>query len=45
LPILLSPPPRDKELAKFEAFLNKEGCMHIIALMRPRQRMAYPIKG
>ena len=34
----------DKELAKFEAFLNKEGCMHISALVRGRSRMAYPIK-
>lgn len=36
---------RDKELAKFEAFLNKEGCQSINALVRPRQRMAYPMKG
>lgn len=35
---------RDKELAKFEAFLNKEGCMHINALVRGRSRMAYAIK-
>jgi small subunit ribosomal protein S6 len=37
-------PNRDKELAKFEAFLNKEECMHINALVRGRSRMAYPIK-
>lgn len=36
---------RDKELAKFEAFLNKEECMNISALVRGRSRMAYPIKG
>ncbi len=35
---------RDKELAKFEAFLNKEECMNINALTRGRSRMAYPIK-
>ena len=35
---------RDKELAKFEAFLNKEGCSNISALVRGRSRMAYPIK-
>lgn len=39
------PPPRDKELAKFEAFLNKEQCMHINALVRNRSRLAYPMKG
>lgn len=36
---------RDKELAKFEAFLNKEQCMHINALVRNRSRLAYPMKG
>lgn len=36
---------RDKELAKFEAYLNKEECMHINALVRPKAKMAYPIKG
>jgi hypothetical protein len=36
---------RDKELAKFEAYLNKENCQHINALVRPRIRMAYPIRG
>lgn len=35
---------RDKELAKFEAFLNKEECMNINALIRGRSRMAYPVK-
>jgi hypothetical protein len=35
---------RDKELAKFEAFLNKEECKNIYALVRGRSRMAYPIK-
>lgn len=36
--------PRDRELAKFEAFLNKEECLSINALIKPRVRMAYPIK-
>ena len=36
---------RDKELAKFEAYLNKEDCQSINALVRGRTRMAYPIKG
>lgn len=36
---------RDRELAKFEAFLNKQDCMHINALVRPKARMAYPVKG
>mmetsp|Transcript_5403 Transcript_5403/g.11914 ORF Transcript_5403/g.11914 Transcript_5403/m.11914 type:complete len:178 (+) Transcript_5403:113-646(+) len=40
----LSDEERDKELAKFEAFLNKEECMNINALVRGRSRMAYPIK-
>jgi hypothetical protein len=43
----LARPPRacrDKELAKFEAFLNKEECLNINALIKPRVRMAYPIK-
>ena len=35
----------DKELAKFEAFLNKEQCAHINALVRSRSRLAYPMKG
>ena len=36
---------RDKELAKFEAFLAKEDCKEVVALMRGRSRMAYPMKG
>lgn len=35
---------RDKELAKFEAYLNKEECQNITGLVRGRSRMAYPIK-
>lgn len=41
----LSDEDRDKELAKFEAYLNKEDCQSINALVRGRARMAYPIKG
>lgn len=41
----LSDEERDKELARFEAYLNKEECQNINALVRPRTRMAYPIKG
>lgn len=36
---------RDIELAKFEAFLNREQCKEITALVRGRQQLAYPIKG
>ena len=36
---------RDVELAKFEAFLNREQCKQIKALVRGRQQLAYPIKG
>lgn len=36
---------RDIELAKFEAFLNREQCKEIKALVRGRQQLAYPIKG
>lgn len=36
---------RDEQLAKFEAYLNKEDCLHINALVRNRSRMAYPMKG
>uniref|UniRef100_A0A383WJ19 Ribosomal protein S6 n=1 Tax=Tetradesmus obliquus TaxID=3088 RepID=A0A383WJ19_TETOB len=36
---------RDEQLAKFEAYLNKEECLHINALVRSRSRMAYPMKG
>jgi hypothetical protein len=35
---------RDEQLAKFEAYLNKEGCLHINCIVRPRSRMAYPMK-
>mmetsp|Transcript_23337 Transcript_23337/g.64490 ORF Transcript_23337/g.64490 Transcript_23337/m.64490 type:complete len:183 (+) Transcript_23337:95-643(+) len=35
---------RDRELAKFEAYLNKEECMSINALVRGRSRLAYPMK-
>ncbi len=35
---------RDRELAKFEAFLNKEECLNINALVRGSSRMAYHIK-
>jgi len=35
---------RDEQLAKFEAYLNKEGCMHINCLVKNRSRMAYPMK-
>lgn len=36
---------RDKDLAKLEAFMNKEECLNINALVRGRSRMAYPMKG
>ncbi|KXZ47902.1 hypothetical protein GPECTOR_32g515 [Gonium pectorale] len=35
---------RDRELAKFEAYLNKEGCYDINSLVRGRHKLAYPIK-
>lgn len=35
---------RDEQLAKFEAYLNKEGCLNINCIVRPRSRMAYPMK-
>lgn len=35
---------RDRELAKFEAYLNKQECYEINALVRGRSRLAYPIK-
>ncbi len=35
---------RDVELAKFEAFLSKEGGSNVNAMVRGRQRLAYPIK-
>lgn len=37
---------RDRELAKFEAYLNKEGCQNINALAKNMPtRLAYPIKN
>lgn len=36
---------RDVELAKFESFINKQECVEVKALVRGRQRLAYPIKG
>lgn len=36
---------RDKELARFEAFLNKEMARDIAVSVRGRHRLAYPIKG
>ncbi|PSC69962.1 plastid ribosomal S6 [Micractinium conductrix] len=35
---------RDQELAKFQAFLQKEGATGLSDLVRGRQRLAYPIK-
>jgi small subunit ribosomal protein S6 len=35
---------RDQELAKFEAFLKREGARDIKVTVRGRQRLAYPIK-
>ena len=43
--LTLSSVHRDIELAKFEAFLNREQCKEIKALVRGRQQLAYPIKG
>lgn len=40
----LSDEERDRELAKFEVFLNKEECLEISALVRGRSALAYPIK-
>lgn len=40
----LSDEDRDVELAKFEAFLSKEGGSDVNAMVRGRQRLAYPIK-
>ncbi|KAG2439213.1 hypothetical protein HXX76_004575 [Chlamydomonas incerta] len=40
----LSDEERDRELAKFEAYLNKEECFNINALVRGRSKLAYPIK-
>ncbi len=35
---------RDREMAKFEAYLNKEECFNISAIVKPRTRLAYPMK-
>ncbi|GIL70968.1 hypothetical protein Vretimale_4063 [Volvox reticuliferus] len=40
----LSDEERDRELAKFEAYLNKQECYEISALVRGRSKLAYPIK-
>ncbi|KAJ9518347.1 hypothetical protein QJQ45_010177 [Haematococcus lacustris] len=34
----------DKELAKFEAYINKEQCINIQAVLRSRTRLAYPMQ-
>lgn len=39
----LSDEERDRELAKFEAYLNKEECISINALVKGRSKLAYPI--
>ncbi|GMH41628.1 hypothetical protein BSKO_09538 [Bryopsis sp. KO-2023] len=36
---------RDKELARFEAFLNKEMATDISVSVRGRHKLAYPIQG
>jgi small subunit ribosomal protein S6 len=35
---------RDQELAKFQAFLQKQGATQLTDMVRGRQRLAYPIK-
>lgn len=40
----LSDEERDREMAKFEAYLNKEECFNISAIVKPRTRLAYPMK-
>lgn len=35
---------RDQELARFQAFLQKQGATGLSDLVRGRQRLAYPIK-
>lgn len=40
----LSDEERDRELAKFEAYLNKEECISINALVKGRSKLAYPIR-
>ena len=44
MPSLLHCLRRDSELAKFEAFLSKLGGSNTRAMVRGRQRLAYPIK-
>lgn len=39
------PAHRDRELAKFEAFLNKEECLNINAFVRERTKLAYAMRG
>jgi small subunit ribosomal protein S6 len=41
----LSDEDRDREVAKFEAFLNKENCLQIDSFFRGRTQLAYPMKG
>ena len=41
----LSQDERDREVAKFEAYLNKQECQYISALVRSRAYLAYPIKS
>eukprot|EP01023_Acetabularia_acetabulum_P051520 TRINITY_DN57040_c0_g1_i1.p2 TRINITY_DN57040_c0_g1~~TRINITY_DN57040_c0_g1_i1.p2 ORF type:complete len:222 (-),score=6.34 TRINITY_DN57040_c0_g1_i1:128-793(-) len=36
---------RDKQLAKFQTFLEQEECINIRTMTRQRQRLAYPMKG
>ncbi|PNH11702.1 30S ribosomal protein S6 [Tetrabaena socialis] len=40
----LSDEERDRELAKFEAYLNKQECFDIHAVVKGRSKLAYPIK-
>jgi len=35
---------RDQELARFQAFLQKQGATQLSDLVRGRQRLAYPIE-
>ena len=35
---------RDQELAKFQAFLQRQGASQLSDMVRGRQRLAYPIK-
>jgi small subunit ribosomal protein S6 len=36
---------RDRELAKFEAFLAREECLNINGLVRPNTKLAYSMKS